>query len=131
MNIKNILKESGKSVTKERIDIFDYVNTRHIFTSNDLLENFKNIWRASIFRTLNLFVEIWVVRKVNLWEKIESYEVNNENHHHEHMKCEKCKSVLNFHSDDIYNQLFNKAKELWFSIKSHNIWISWVCKKCL
>jgi len=130
MDIKKILKENKKSVTRERISVFDFISKKHIFNSNDLLNSFSDLWRASIFRILKLFVELWIVRRVDLWEKIETYEVNNEKDHHEHMKCEKCNSVISFHSDEICKKIFEKAKEMWFFIKSHNVWIFGVCKKC-
>jgi Fe2+ or Zn2+ uptake regulation protein len=58
MNIEQILKNAGCSVTKERKDIFSFIETKHIFSYNDILENFKNIGRASVFRTINLFLKL-------------------------------------------------------------------------
>lgn len=131
MNITNILKENNKRVTPERIIIFDFLETKHIFTYNDIIINFKNIWRASVFRTLNLFLELWVIRKVEIWEKVMTYELNDKNHHHEHMKCASCNSIISFHSDNICKKIFAEAKKIWFEIKSHNIWVLWTCKNCL
>lgn len=131
MNIKNILKKNWKRITNERVDIFNYITTKHIFTSNDLLDRFNNIWRASIFRIVNLFLDLWVIRKVNLWNKVETYELYSESNHHEHMKCEKCNSILSFTSSNICNKIFEEAKLLWFTIKSHSIWVYGICSKCL
>jgi len=58
MKIEDILKDKQNRVTTERIAIFNFVKTKHIFTYNDIIENFKNIARASVFRTLNLFLEL-------------------------------------------------------------------------
>jgi Fe2+ or Zn2+ uptake regulation protein len=43
MDIENILKAHKKSVTKERKDVFKYINTKHIFSSNDVLTSFQSI----------------------------------------------------------------------------------------
>ena len=130
MNIEKILKDNKNRVTSERIAIFNFLKTKHLFTYNDITENFSNIWRSSVFRTLNLFLDIWVIRKVDIWDNTNTYEINNHKHHHEHMKCNNCNDVISFHSDKICNQIFEEAKKIWFEIKQHNIWIVWTCKKC-
>jgi hypothetical protein len=43
MEIEKILKENNKNITTERIDIFLFIKTMHIFSSKDILENFKNL----------------------------------------------------------------------------------------
>ncbi|MDP3380501.1 MAG: hypothetical protein Q8S84_03010 [bacterium] len=43
MKIENLLKESNLRVTKERIEIFELIKTKHIFNYNDIQDNFENI----------------------------------------------------------------------------------------
>jgi len=131
MKIEEILKENNNRITPERVTIFNFLKTKHIFTYNDITSNFENIWRSSVFRTLNLFLSLWVIRKVEIWWKVMSYEINDENQHHEHMKCEKCNSIISFDSDNICKRIFDEAKKIWFQIKSHNIWVLGICNKCL
>lgn len=131
MDIKNILKENDCRITNERLDIFGFLKTKHFFTYNDILNNFENIWRASVFRTLNLFEDIWIIRKIDIWWNIMTYELNDPHHHHEHMKCEKCDSIISFHSDNICKKIFEEADKMGFKIKSHNVGIIWTCKNCL
>lgn len=131
MDIKKVLKENNNRLTPERLSIYDFLKTKHLFTYSDINDNFRNISRASIFRTLNLFLELQIIRKVELWEKTMTYELNHENNHHEHMKCEKCSRVINFDSSKICEMIFMQAKKLWFEVKSHNIWLIWTCKNCL
>lgn len=131
MLLEKILKENWKSFTKERKDIFDYMESKHIFSSNDIIEKFPNLWRASSFRTINLFLKIWLIRRIFLWERWDNYEINNENHHHEHMKCEKCFKIINFESDKICKKIYSEAKNIWFKIKEHSVNILWICSNCL
>jgi Fur family ferric uptake transcriptional regulator len=131
MKIENILKEHWKSVTKERIDIFSFILSKHLFSASDLISNFKNLWRASVFRTLNLFIEIWILRRIPLWEKWDFYELNEEKAHHEHMRCEKCSNIINFDSEEICKNIFKEAEKYWFKIKEHSINVVWICKNCL
>lgn len=129
--IESILKTNKYSVTSERLSIFKFLTTIHIFTYNDIEDNFKNIWRASIFRTLNLFLKLWIIRKIDVWDKVMTYELNDHDNHHEHMKCSSCNSIISFHSDNICKKIFNEAEKIWFKITSHNIWVLWTCKNCL
>jgi hypothetical protein len=43
MKIEEILKKYQKRITKERIEIFEFISKKHIFNSNDILNNFKDI----------------------------------------------------------------------------------------
>jgi Fur family ferric uptake transcriptional regulator len=130
MKLEKILKENWCRVTKERLGIFDYIQDNHLFNANDLITKFDYIGRASIFRTINLFLDNWIIRRINIWNKIETYEINDDNCSHEHMKCKKCNSIINFDSESICKNIFEKADELWFSISEHSIWVLWVCKSC-
>lgn len=130
MKIETFLKQNNNRITHERIAIFEFLQTKHIFTYNDIIFHFQDIGRASVFRTLNLFLELWVIRKVDIGQKTMTYELNNEAHHHEHMKCNSCGSVINFPSASICEQIFKEAEKMGFEIKSHSIGILGVCKEC-
>lgn len=132
MKIEERLKSSGKKVTPERVKLFEKMNSMHLFESKDLIDAFPEIGRASIFRTLKLFLEIGAIRRVSLWENAESYEVECcAKHHHEHMKCTWCGNVLNFDSDAICSKIFEEAKKLWFHINEHCINVFGTCKNCI
>lgn len=131
MNIQEILKQHKKSVTPERVKLYNWMKSKHLFNSQDLERDFAWVWRASIFRTIKLFVELWVLRSINLWESGESYEIECcSAHHHEHMKCESCNEVLSFESNEICNKIFEHAEKLWFTISQHSLSILWKCKSC-
>lgn len=130
MNIEKILKDHKKRITNERIEIFDFISKKHIFDANDIINNFKNIWRASVFRTINLFLEIWIIRKIKSTKNCDSYELVREEHSHEHMECWKCWEIISFGSEDIYKTLEKEAKKLGFKIEDKSINISGKCKKC-
>lgn len=131
MNIKEKLKSSGKKVTPERVKLFEYMNNVHLFESKDLVEAFPDVWRASIFRTVKLFCEIWVLRRIYLWDNHEKYEIECcKSCHHEHMKCTACWEIMNFSSPTMYNIIFAEAKKLGFQISEHSVNILGTCDKC-
>ena len=132
MKIENILKSHTKKCTPERLELFAWMEKKHLFNSVDLESAFPNIGRASIFRTIKLFCEIWILRKIYLWEAAESYEIECcKKHHHEHMKCNSCGDVLSFESENICKKLFSEAKKIGFQISEHSIWIFGTCKNCI
>ncbi len=130
MNIENILKQHGKSITEERKEIFNYLETKHIFSAQEVLEQFPTLGRASIFRTIRLFLEIWILRRLTLGERWESYEINNTGHHHEHMKCTVCQTIMSFDSHNICRKIFEEAKKQGFIIQEHSLSILGKCTKC-
>ncbi len=131
MNIIKILRSAWKKATPERIQLFEYMNKKHIFTANDLGENFSSIWRASIFRSIKLFSELGVIRKIQVGASWDSYEVEHEHHHHEHMTCNDCGDIVNFASDNICKKIFAEAKKLGFEISTHSIGVFGKCKNCI
>ncbi|PZM86571.1 hypothetical protein DLH72_00685 [Candidatus Gracilibacteria bacterium] len=130
MNIKNILKKNKKRITSERIEIFKFISKKHIFDSNDILKNFENIGRASVFRTINLFLELGIIRVIKKDKSGDSYEIVDEKHSHEHMECGDCGDILNFESEKIYKEITKNAEKLGFKIENKIINISGKCKKC-
>jgi len=131
MKIENILKENNNRVTPERIAIFEFLKTKHIFTYNDIIENFKSLGRASIFRTLNLFLDLAIIRKIDVGDKTMTYEFVDHHNHHEHMRCDCCNSIIGFHADSICKMILEEAKKMWFQVKSHSISVVGKCKNCL
>jgi Fe2+ or Zn2+ uptake regulation protein len=66
-----------------------------------------------------------------LWDNHEKYEVECcSKHHHEHMKCMWCWDILSFDSAKICEQIFSRAKTLWFHISEHSVNIMGTCKSC-
>jgi len=132
MNIEKILKQNNKSLTKERLDMASFMTRKHIFSANDLILVFTGIWRASIFRTIKMFLEIWLIRKVYLWDRWDTYEfIVWQEHHYEHMKCEKCGDVIKFESESICKKIMQEATNIWFKMRGHSVTIVWTCNKCL
>ena len=132
MDIEKLLKQWWKSCTKERTEIFGYLEKQHVVSSNDMVEFFKGtIGRASIFRTLKLFQELGIIRSVQTIDKWEKYELSHsDHHHHEHFNCNSCGECISFESRNLCNKIFEEAKKIGFKIQEHNIWIFGKCQNC-
>lgn len=130
MKIEDILKREKKNVTPERKELFTRMQEFHIFSAKDLETNFSEIPRASIFRTIKLFCEIGVLRRINLEAGVDQYEVNSHEHHHEHMKCESCGKILSFDSQFLCKLLSQVAKNNNFMLREHSINLFGICNEC-
>lgn len=134
MEFKEILKKYNKSYTKEREIIFNVIKKLHHFDYSklqDFLERKNiNIWRASIFRTLNLFLEIGILENICNKSWVLIYEYIDEKNHHEHMKCKNCGKIIEFDDEIIHNDLEKIAKKYDFKLLNHSITLEWLCREC-
>ncbi len=69
MDIERLLKSHGKSVTPERKAIFEGMSGLRLFRVKDLLAMFPNTGRASVFRTVQLFAEMGLLRKLSFGDR--------------------------------------------------------------
>lgn len=130
MNIQQLLKQHSKSVTPDRLALAEWMDNKHLFTAPEVIQAFENVGRASVFRTLKLFSEIGYLRKIPLGANGESsYEVNHK-HHHEHMQCDNCGEVLEFHSEDICQAILDRASQMGFQIREHALVLKGTCDTC-
>jgi len=134
MNLEKFLKQNNKSYTQEREIIFSAIQKLHHFDYSKLQkfleeQNIK-IWRASIFRNLNLFLELWLVESICNKSGVIIYEYKDENNHHEHLKCKNCWKIIEFDDSEIHKFLEKIAKKYNFKLLNHSINLEWLCEKC-
>ena len=130
MNLQDSLRTANKNITPERERLFVKMQDFHLFCARDIEESFSDIGRASIFRTIKLFCEIGILRRVHLGIGVEQYQINSHDNHHEHMKCESCGNIICFDSNLICNLLSQAAKKHGFTMKEHSINLFGTCQKC-
>ena len=134
MKLKEILKNNNKSHTEEREIIFSAVKKMHHFDYSNLQDYLEGknikIWRASIFRTLKLFVEINIIDNICNKNWIIIYEYIDENNHHEHMRCQNCWIIIEFDDSEIHKYLENISKKNNFKLLKHSVNLEWICEKC-
>jgi Fur family ferric uptake transcriptional regulator len=90
-----------------------------------------SINRSTVYRTLDTFEKIGIITKVYTgWKyKVELSEIFRSHHHH--MTCSRCSAVVSF---DEPHELIEALKIIGsnnnFTIKSHNLELSGLCKNC-
>ncbi len=136
-----ILKKHGLKVTNQRILLLEVLAGcphKH-FTAEEIYETVKEacpeIGLATVYRTMQLFLELHLIDRVNLDDGYTRYEIGNINgedtkHHHHHLICLNCGKVLSF-EDDLLEDLENKITEtMGFKIVDHEVKLYGYCVDC-
>ncbi len=133
---KAFLKSNNSLWSVEREQITRYVleHPEH-FTADELYitlkENGSTISRATIYRTLDLLVKSSLVLKTQLKNGAYIYEHSADAPHHDHLICNMCGKIIEFHSHQIELLQNQIAKENEFKITGHSLRIYGICKECL
>lgn len=100
----------------------------------DLLkESHSEIGLATIYRSLELLVELGILLKIEFGDGCSRYELTTTEsniHHHHHIICESCGKVIEF-EDDLLEPLEEAVeKEFGFKITNHQVKFFGKCKEC-
>jgi Fe2+ or Zn2+ uptake regulation protein len=82
--------------------------------------------KATVYNTLNAFVEAKLVRVLSIEENETRYDIVMKNHGH--FKCESCGSIYNF-AVDIDRFVSDDLKD--FRIAEKNVYFGGICPACL
>ena len=131
---KDYLKEHNLRYTRQREDILKKIlDTKGHFEIENIVLDFKkqnlNVSRSTIYRTLNILKELGIVNEVIKFKNKTLYEVALREHH-DHLVCEKCGKIIEFHSKEI-EELQNKiCNDYNFQPTFHRLEIYGICEDC-
>lgn len=136
--IKKLFKKKGYKFTIQKKIILEVLleNKEHKNAKqiHDKVKN-QNIGITTVYRTLNLFTELDIVKEINI-SGTSYYEIKifSKNPFHIHFKCLKCNSIIDINNKDInLNCLDLKQKVESVSnldIYDINIMFTGLCKSC-
>ena len=90
------LKTAGLKVTNARKLVLGYLTKSHgPFTIEEIHAGIrsKSCNLTTVYRILSHFVEIGIVRKSDLGDRIARFEYQSDTHRHHHLICKQCKKV--------------------------------------
>ncbi len=141
----NGLRGGGYRMTVTRQSIINVLNTtKEHLSAEDIFEKVKNIHEgiglASVYRNLELLIELNLVHKHNFGEGKSRYEITtdeNANTNHHHLICTSCGKIVDY--DEILSEEKSMSKnteqkltkKYGFSIERHNVQYLGTCKKCI
>lgn len=124
------LKKTGKRTTTQRTHIFNVLSCtpQSVQSITHKLKDINiSVDKATVYRTLECFVDLGLVNKTSFDNKTSVYERTS--HHHHHVCCTQCGEV----EDIALNEqllVSQAAKQTSFTITKHTLEFFGVCKKC-
>lgn len=136
--IKSVLKKGGLKLTPQRLTILDVVvaqEGKHL-TIEEIYSRVKEVKPevgvATVYRTILLFEELGIVRKLDLNDGVYRYELNHEEevHGHHHLVCSACGKV-----EEVRDDLLDSVEKIIesdykFRIKDHSLKFYGLCSDC-
>ena len=136
--LKRKMKEHKyKFTTQRRIILEAFLDGKQTHMSADdvfalVQEENPNIGLATVYRTLELFTFLGILKKLDFGDGRFRYEINDHklSHSHYHLICLKCGKVIEFSYDSL-DKIKNKIKkENGFTIVDYNLKFYGYCKDC-
>lgn len=126
------LKSAGHSLTKPRQAVFSALQAGKPRTMRELtLDLASVIDRASIYRTVDLFEKLGIVKRVQTGWKWRVELSDQFTPHHHHLTCNTCGSVVSFDEPPGFETLLNSiAAKHGFVADDHSLEINGVCSEC-
>ena len=123
-----------KYTSQRRTILTEALSARRHFGAEELLERSKKrdrtISKATLYRTLALLAEAKVLEEHDFGDGHKSYEPMIGRHHHDHLICVKCKTILEFENDEIEKIQEAEARKQGFRIITHSHKLFGLCKRC-
>ena len=135
IEVEAVLKSEGLRATKQRLNIWDELSSsekhRDIETIlKDLKKNKINVSRATLYRTIDVFVKHNLLKKITLDSGKFLYEHNKKTitPQHDHIVCEDCGEIFEFYDNNI-SSIENKiADDLNLNLTKRVHQLSGTCK---
>jgi Fur family ferric uptake transcriptional regulator len=126
----------GKRLTLQRRLIVEQVFSHHDhFDADELMEHLqpliaqRKLSRPTIYRTLAELVEAGMLRKMNLGSRA-VYEHEYGYPSHDHLYCQMCNRLIEFHSPELEQIRDQVAQRAHFQVVGHRMFITGLCAEC-
>ena len=130
------LRTQGKRLTTQRRLIVEQVFSHHDhFDAEELLEHLqeliaqRKVSRPTVYRTLAELGEAGLLKKMSLGGR-NVYEHDYGYPQHDHLYCQRCNRLIEFHSQEIARLCARVAQEYDFEIVSHRLFVTGRCAEC-
>ena len=120
--------------TEQQRELLAHVFARHKhFDAKELIEELKaaekNVSRATVYRTLTSLVEAGLLRRIELGDRT-VFDHDYGYPAHDHLVCEKCRSMTEFESAELESLLEQIAGSHQFRVEGHTLVVRGVCAAC-
>lgn len=129
------LRKAGYKLTQARMTVLGVLEAEHgHITSSDILDKVEevnsSIGRASVFRTLDLFTQLGIIRPTYIDTSLTpTYVMMHEGHHH-HVICTNCNRVIEFDNCGLEALTRTLEEKLNVTISGHLLEFYGLCASC-
>jgi len=126
---EKLMKETNHHLTLPRKHIFALLSDADVpMGISDLTSELQTIDRATIYRTIELFVKLGVTKKVWFGNRTK-YELSDgfQKHHH-HLVCERCGLITKIDSKDLEKTILKISKKTGYKHIRHQVEIIGLCR---
>ena len=130
------LQSKGMRNTRQRRMIVEQVFRQHEhFDADDLIANLtreigaRKVSRPTVYRTLSEMVDAGLLRRMDLGGR-GVFEHDYGYPQHDHLHCQECNKLIEFHSQQLQQIRDAVANEHGFLVTGHRLIISGICSQC-
>ena len=134
---REFLLTKGLRMTREReIIVAEVFSDHEHFDTDEIVSRLgnrtdsKRVSRSSVYRTLDLMEQSGLLRKVARPNGREVYEHDYGYPQHDHMICDKCGELIEFHNDEISDLIEKIASADGFLKTGHRLEVYGTCENC-
>lgn len=138
--VKDLLREKELKVTSQRLMVLNILSAHgdeHLTVEEiyDLAkEESPEIGLATIYRTVQVLLELHVIEKVTFDDGFARYELNGEEtgsgHRHHHAICTQCGKVYSLETDLLDTLEKQVFESLGFEVTDHEVKLYGLCSAC-
>lgn len=136
-----MLKEKGLKVTNQRLLVLEVLAAHRDahMTAEDIYElvkeDYPEIGLATIYRTVQLLLEMQLVDRINLNDGCVRYEIGETfgeegKHRHHHLICNTCGKLVSFRNDLLEDLEERIERETGFCVSDHDLKFYGQCQDC-
>jgi Fur family peroxide stress response transcriptional regulator len=132
-DFQHFCHENGLNVTYQRLAIYrillasdGHINPENIY--KEIKKTYPNISLGTVYKTLDVFKEHKLVRKVNDIFSVAGYDLSTEPHHY--LVCRKCKKLVDVPHQMVGEIKLNKEAKNGFTIEEITVFFRGVCQNC-
>lgn len=138
---KVLLKSKGLKITSQRLVMLEtlgrhpgeHLTVEEIY--NMVKTEHPEIGLATVYRTIQVLMELHLIDRVNFDDGVERYELAKPTggagaHHHHHLICLGCGKVLEFEEDMLEGLELKIVEKTGFKVTDHEVKLYGYCKEC-
>ena len=126
------LRKAGLKVTLPRIKIMELLErAEHQHMSAEdvykaLIEQGEDVGLATVYRVLTQFEQAGIVERHNFENNLSVFEIMQDEHH-DHLVCDVCGKIVEFHNEAIEAEQLKVAEEYGFKLSGHSLVLYGIC----